>query len=114
MNRSIKKLLSGVLIATFFVPLSPVMAVSKTCSFTLLDCYTESISANKDNHFIHITVSPKVEFAVRDIRNNNIVASGTAGDWGVSRTITGLYSEYRLHVLKAKTLSGGSGTISND
>jgi hypothetical protein len=97
---------------------SPVRAASQSCNIDLAlpDCRTSPVPANGQWHFVHIDVSSFLTYSVVDAGNGVRVAHGTTGVFGTSRTITGLYSRYYLHLMNGVTgaIIGGSGTINNN
>jgi hypothetical protein len=73
-------------------------AASDTCWMVSqpYTCQTRSIPANPNGHFVHIDISPRVAYVVKDSVNGAVVSSGTSGWTGTRKTITGLYGRYHI------------------
>jgi hypothetical protein len=71
-------------------------AASARCTVVLgkTSCQTQTIAANRTNHFLQLEVSKYATFRVIDSTNGKVVASGKSGFFGIRRTITGLYANY--------------------
>lgn len=81
------------------------------------NCYTAPIPANKANHFVHVKIDPFVDFTVIDTKIDKVVYRGSSGFWGTKKTITGLYSDYKLHIMNFYPINGtfeAWGVISNE
>jgi hypothetical protein len=97
---------------------APSLAASDDCGvgFAPASCRTKAIPANKENHFVHIMVSPYMKYRVVDSTNGDVVARGTAGFFGVRKTITGLYAKYyaAIDVTPQVPVIGGNISIRNN
>lgn len=117
MNKFTKQVLSMAVSLPLLSMTITAKAQSATCVITVgQNCYTNSIPANKNNHFVHITLSPFVDYTVIDSKIDKVVYRGSSGFWGVKKTITGLYSDYKLHIMNFYPINGSfdaTGTISN-
>jgi len=120
-SKFVNRFLVGALVAstTMLSGVLPARASSSQCSFGLYavsGCWTNTVQANRTSHHVHIAVSRHVTYEVVDVANGVVVAKGTTGWGGVDRTITGLYSSYRLHIWNGvtATLTGGWGEIHNE
>ncbi|GIE92222.1 hypothetical protein [Actinoplanes regularis] len=93
-------------------------ATSRSCSVNgynpLLPntCQTASVGAYS-NHTVKISVGAyagcKFDYKVRDIANNKVVNSGRVET--LSKTISGVYSFYRLELSRVGRGCGGVGSI---
>jgi hypothetical protein len=115
MNNFIKQGFLVIAAASLFSPVKPAVAASNTCWMVTepWKCTTNSVSANAQAHFVHIDISPRVEYVVVDSNNGVVVNSGTSGWTGTRKTIIGLYSRYHI---KAKAVGPfrAFATISNN
>ncbi|GIF11534.1 hypothetical protein [Actinoplanes teichomyceticus] len=93
-------------------------AKSSTCSVNGAypwlpnSCQTASVGAYS-NHTVKISIGAyagcKFDYKVRDIANNKVVNSGRVAT--LSKTISGVYSFYRLELTRVGSGCGGSGEI---
>lgn len=97
--------------------LNLVGAASESChtQFSVPVCTTDSIPANAQNHFVHVSVGPFQTWSVHDVGNGVQVGHGTNGILGTERTITGLFGRYNATISNILTsaITGSGVTITN-
>jgi hypothetical protein len=92
------------------------VAASSTCFVSKVQqwCRTDSIPAQPIGHLVHLSLSPRLNYEVKDDTNGVIVGSGYAGLNGLQKTIPGLYARYSMLVLLPFTNNWGWGTLDNN
>lgn len=114
MQRFIRRGLLSVVAAGVLVVAGPAVAASSSCRiFPVKDtsCTTGLVAANRSKHFLYFSVSPAVNYSIRDTETRKVVASGNSGFTVKRKTIFGLYGNgYELTIHNP---IGGAGYLSN-
>ncbi|WP_329101857.1 hypothetical protein OG792_22220 [Micromonospora sp. NBC_01699] len=123
MRKSLKLVVVSALACLVTLAAMPGMAhaASRDCSVNGTwwlpgTCYTDSLPSNSPGRWVDVHVSAysgcELDYVVRDIANNVVVASGRTNERDF--TIFGLYSYYRAEISRVGSTCGGSVIIENE